>query len=465
VAQAAAAHEVQTVSFSAGTTAGLASKRPQEARAAQRRAGAAAAPRGSIWGSLLLFSLLFPPETSFYLGSFRLTAYRLLVILATPLCAYLLWSKRAGPLRAADWMLLLHTLWATAAIAIHHGAAEYEAMGIYAFECFGAYMMGRVFIRSVADLRRVATTLVWTVVLMSLLTIPESITGRHYIREIAGLIRRMPFESWVGARFGLARAFGPFEHPILYGVYCASAAGMAVFTCAGFFRTALRRVAALAIVAAATVASVSSGAVLPLMVQLILLTYERVTRWLRGRWLLLSIVVLLLYVFIDWLSNRSGIRVLLSYLTFNSGTALGRIDIWRYGGREVIDSPLFGIGFNDWRRPEWWDSSSVDAFWLLTAMRYGLPAALLLAGAALASMVAVGRRIRTEGRNASPLLGFELSLLALVLAAFTVHYWNGIFVYFLFLVGAGVSLGAGAAEASVLTRPATAGGAAGRRVR
>ncbi len=436
------------MSMQAGTPSALFTKRLRSARAADPGAAVAPAPRGSIWGSLLLFSLLFPPETSFYLGSFRLTAYRLLVILATPVCAWLLWSRRTGPLRAADWMLLLHTLLATAAVAVHHGLAEYEAMGIYAFECFGAYMMGRVFIRSVADLRRIATTLVWTVVIMSLFTIPESLTGRHYIREIAGVIRHMPFESWVGARFGLARAFGPFEHPILYGVYCASAAGMAIFTCAGVFRTMFRRVAALAVVAAATVASVSSGAVLPLMVQLILLAYERVTRWLRGRWLLLSIVVLLLYVFIDWLSNRSGIRVLLSYLTFNSGTALGRIDIWKYGGREVVDHPLLGIGFNDWRRPDWWDSSSVDAFWLLTAMRYGLPAALLLAGAALASMVAVGRRIRTEGRNASPLLGFELSLIALALAAFTVHYWNGVFVYFLFLIGAGVSLGAGGGSAA-----------------
>ena len=47
---------------------------------------------------------------------------------------------------------------------------------------------------------------------------------------------------------------------------------------------------------------------------------------------------------------------------------------------EVGRHPVFGIGLNDWTRP-WWRAkmASFDNFWLLQAMRFGLPTLIFLA--------------------------------------------------------------------------------------
>jgi len=42
--------------------------------------------------------------------------------------------------------------------------------------------------------------------------------------------------------------------------------------------------------------------------------------------------------------------------------------------------PVFGIGYGDWARPNW-IPASVDNFWLLTAMRHGVPGLGFLAAA------------------------------------------------------------------------------------
>ena len=83
--------------------------------------------------------------------------------------------------------------------------------------------------------------------------------------------------------------------------------------------------------------------------------------------------------------------MLITYLTFNSGTAYWRLHIWNFGSAEVWRNPLFGIGLNDWARPSWMWTASVDNFWLLTAMRYGIPAFLLLVAGIAPNLVGIVR--------------------------------------------------------------------------
>ena len=62
------------------------------------------------------------------------------------------------------------------------------------------------------------------------------------------------------------------------------------------------------------------------------------------------------YIVVDMLSNRTPFEVLISYGTFNQATAYNRVHIWNYGMQNVMGSPIFGIGLNDWARPSWMQS-------------------------------------------------------------------------------------------------------------
>ena len=63
--------------------------------------------------------------------------------------------------------------------------------------------------------------------------------------------------------------------------------------------------------------------------------------------------------------------------------------IWHYGSASALNHPLFGVGLNEWERPEWMPPS-IDNFWLFLAVRYGLPAPFLLLLAFLSIFLAVG---------------------------------------------------------------------------
>ena len=109
-----------------------------------------------------------------------------------------------------------------------------------------------------------------------------------------------------------------------------------------------------------------------------MILWEKIT---RANWKLLGFLGLIGYGTIDLLSNRSPAAVLASYATFDAATAYNRILIWRIGIQTVIDFPIFGIGMNEWRRTGWTWTASVDNFWLVTAMRPGVPAFLFLVAA------------------------------------------------------------------------------------
>ena len=82
----------------------------------------------------------------------------------------------------------------------------------------------------------------------------------------------------------------------------------------------------------------------------------------------------------------------------------------------------------------------MDNFWLVTAVRYGLPAFFLLVGLLLGLIWAAGQRkgLPDEWRRARHAWAF--TLFGITVAAATVHLWNALFVLFLFLIGAGAWL-------------------------
>jgi len=126
-------------------------------------------------------------------------------------------------------------------------------------------------------------------------------------------------------------------------------------------------------------------------------------------------------------------------MTLDSWTGFYRLVIWEYGLENVWANPWVGLGLADWERPSWMASASVDAFWLVVAMRTGIPTFLLMVIAILLLMRGVVKKgTRANDRG---IRGFArawlFSLIALSLAACTVHYWNALYAYFFFFLGLG----------------------------
>jgi O-antigen ligase len=183
------------------------------------------------------------------------------------------------------------------------------------------------------------------------------------------------------------------------------------------------------------ICSLSSGAVAALGAQFLLLFWNSRTHLLSYRWRVLTFLIIGLYLAVDFISNRTGIQVFLQYLTFSHQTAYYRTIIFEWGMKEVWRNPLFGIGLNDWVRPAWMYSSSMDNFWLLQATTFGILGFFSLA---FAILFLLGRGWdRLPPRLTRLRMGWTISMIGMIIAGFTVHFWNNLFVYFFLFSGAG----------------------------
>jgi hypothetical protein len=369
-----------------------------------------------------------------FAGPVRLTGYGIVLLCLIVPCTILWLSGRAGRIRAVDILILLHALCAALAMLVVHGTSEIPFAGRYIIETFGAYLVARCFIRSADDFA--AAVRVHFILIMALLPLAffESVTGYNIIHALSG--RSAP--TTIGERWGLERAYGAFDHPILYGVFCASSLAL-VFYVLGQGRFTLKAARLVGVVFAATFFSLSAGPFATLVVQCGLTAWNFVTRRIPYRWWILFGLFLAAYITIDILSTRSPVRVFATYFTFSGHTAYDRIGDWTWGMVNIRQNPLFGVGLNDWVR-EPWMSASLDAFWVVQAMCYGVPAFLLQASALLVLCFAVGRRRFRDPRLKAYRAGWVIAIVALIIAGLSAHFWNAIYCLVMFLQGSGVWL-------------------------
>lgn len=389
---------------------------------------------------LFFLGMMLPTAVSVSAGGLRLSVYRVVLILAFIPMISALFSGKAGRVTIFDWLIIGHAGWALLALINWGGVGQgIESGGIYIAEVVGSYLVGRIYIRNYEDFYGFARAFVMVVVGTLPFTIPEALTSVHILYDgIAGMVGgpRAPF---IEQRMGLERTFGSFDHPILYGVFSASAFSLAYFVVAekrlGNFK-GMWKVAGVGI---ATFLSASGGPYVVLMMQGFIAGWERVWGNTKGRWAALFTLFGLTYLGIDLLSNRSPFHVFVTYFTFSTTSAYNRILIFEYGSAEVVRHPFLGIGLGDWVRPVWM-SDSMDNFWLLVAVRYGLPGWAMFVGAMMGLIWAVAHRqgIPEDWRRARHAWAF--TLFGITVAAATVHLWNALFVLFLFLIGSGAWL-------------------------
>ncbi len=169
------------------------------------------------WPALLfVVAMLLPTDTSVMLGGLRLSGYRVLLIVLFPIAVgKVYFGRRVGP-RIIDWLILGNAIWVFLALAKNHDVGRaIEGGGIYLVEGVGAYCLARAFIRTPSEYFGTVRCVMVLIVLVLPFAVVESVTGIHVMRLAFSGGR---FSSDINTRYGLHRAFGPFDHPILCGV-------------------------------------------------------------------------------------------------------------------------------------------------------------------------------------------------------------------------------------------------------
>lgn len=414
---------------------------------------------GLPWpATIFLVSLIIPWVIN--VGSLRLSAYRIVLLVMIAPCFFRLISGKAGPLRLPDIAILFYCVWGMICLTVVHGVdTAIQSGGMLFVETVGAYLLARIYIRNADDFRDMISLLFKIVIFLLPFGIIEMIAGQKPLLQLFGTVMPTIDVTMMDQRWGMSRVQGPFEHPILFGVCCGSILATTHMVL-GYEKTLAQRWLKSAIVMGTALLALSSGPLTALIGQCMLLGWNWLLQSVRARWTILWAAVITVCLGVYVYSGQSIARFYISHAPlFDSWSAYYRLLIWEYGTQTVMNHPIFGIGYNEYERPSWM-APSVDMFWLNNGIMFGLPGGLLMAGTLLSAAWLVGRRSTDNPRISDYKTGYLISLAFFFIVGWTVHFWNGTYSLFLFivasgmwLIGSAVQTSAGARGVSTSVRP------------
>jgi len=414
------------------------------ARAAQPASGGITTVSGRLPLVVWFYLLAVVIPIGMQVGPLLMTSLRLILMVMILPVLFNLFTGKYGKIVATDIFFVLHLTWATMALLVNNPGAVIEQTGSTGAEFLGGYALGRAYVRSREDFAALVRALCIIVLVMFPFAVFETLTSRSLLLEF---LRALPavrtvLEVHAEARnlFGvsLERVQMGFAHPIHFGLFCSVAFSLCVVGMKGIFNTPRRIMSGFAL-ALAGILSLSSGALLSIVLQLGLISWALVLAKVNARWWILLGIFALAYIAIDIVSTRTPLRVFMSYATFSAHNAFWRAIIFEWGMINVWANPIFGIGLNDWVRPSYMPSGSVDNFWLLTTMRYGIPAFLFLMVGYLLVMFHLLRRDFSQDQVlANFRRAWMFTFLGLTFTLCTVHVWSAIYSFTFFMLGSGV---------------------------
>jgi hypothetical protein len=373
------------------------------------------------------------------IGPLRMSVYRLVLIAALLPCIAMWISGKAGRIRVADVSLLLFCFWCFVSLSVVHGL-DYspQSAGITFIETMGPFLLGRCFIRNADDFYAAARVLFVVVLLLLPFAAYESFSGQNLLMQMFSTVMPSFPDVTMRPRWGLRRVQAVFEHPILFGVFCCSAFSLTHLVL-GYGKSMASRWTKTGVVAAAVFLSLSSGPLSAMALQGLLIFWNWLLRGIEIRWKILYGGFAGVYMTISLLSNQSVPEFYVHYFAFSQDTGWDRLFIWQYGTASVGAHPFFGIGYNDYVRPEWMEPS-IDMFWLINFVRFGIPGGVLMLLAFWSVFLPLAFKGGLDDRCATYRMAHLLTMTGLFVAGWAVHFWFAPYVLFLFLLGGGVWL-------------------------
>jgi len=396
----------------------------------------------------LMLTVLVPVEFGFFVGPLFFTWSKLFLFVFTPV-AFVLAASRLK-LYAFDWVIIAHVVWSVFAFLVMFGPGEgLEMAGTFAIETLTVYLLVRLYVRTPQDVMGTLGLLLVLAAVAMALAVPEALSGRRYVHEFARSITGHWYNFSDETRLGMLRAASTFEHPILFGMFCA-----ALLAPLWYATTGIVRIVCVGFIGLGTFFSLSSAPLLVFVAQAGLIVVERVTKWLKGRVKIISLGLLGMVVALELFTGRGAIGWV-TMVMLNPATAWYRKAQIEYTMDDIMRHPLFGIGAETFTRPHWL-SGSIDNHYIFLALRSGLPAVIffllacyliwrVLARIDLATQPEAFARLRK---------GWGLMMAGLLLGAVTVTYFGRMQPLFFFYIAIGASLAAGAVARARQMAPA-----------
>jgi hypothetical protein len=382
---------------------------------------------------------LLPEQFNPTIGGLYLPPFRVYLMGAA---MYILFGALRSRFRFVwpDILVILGAAWIWLAAYQTSGSLETAAVmgGSHTVDIALAYFLARVAIQSPKDFRTFLILIAPGLGFVSFIVVLESFSQRHILQPVSSSLTGIPNRLRLETRMGLVRGAGPFAHPIHAGILLASF--LPLYVLSGL-RGWPKWVGILASIGG--VFSMSSAAMLGIVVGGGLVIYQ----WLCERianltWRLFLFFSAVLFAGVELTSNSGFYSLLVRYASLNSGSAYNRVLIWQYGTENVARNPWFGIGYGDWDRPWWMFSGSFDHFWLILALRWGIPNVVMLLGATLIAIAMVAlKSSRLPIGESRTFRGVAIALSVFALGVNSVSLWLATLVWFFMMVGLAVSIG------------------------
>ena len=407
------------------------------------------ADRFGRWAIALFFVVIFIPG-SFYVGV-RMTPFRLyLILMALPMAL----RFRADPtikITAVDVLVFLAIFWRSLSLVMIHQTAEILNAGASFIELFFGYMIGRVFVRTPADYRFFFRCFLVMLAAMLPFALVELATYTRALRRLFGVVLTQPEEVILGPhiRYGLMRVQASFDHALLYGTFCSIGFANMVY----LYRFPKNLIYA-GFVGFMTLLAISSSSMIAIVLQAGMIVYERALRPVRAKWVVRGRGGPRRALFLRAIFGKSIPDYLVTELALNQAGAEARLDQIQYGLKEVWRHPVFGIGLNVAKLP-FWRSDIFDNFWLHTAVRFGIPAVLFIAGAFALHFFYVTLRAEAGPDRELLRVGYAIPFATLVLVIGSIAVWGSVVVFIMAYLGAGAWFYNGAQDAAPRRRGRT----------
>ncbi len=394
---------------------------------------------------LLILSLLIP--INFTIGETLLSATRVLCLVIVPVLLVRLLQGAYGRPVLSDYAILFFLFWMVLTVSINHGIAKAISYGgSNGFMILGGYLTARATIRSPENFFAL-TRFLAVVVIFLLLPLGVYEAFFHNPSLILDWLANLLGEdgaitaftdSDMCCRMGLTRAQTVFTHPIHFGLFCAMAFAPYFIGLTNHVSLGKRLLVGTLIVIAAFT-SVSSGSLLVIMFQMLLIAYAWGLHRFDWQWRALLWVAAIGYVLIELNTTKPAPIRIAEALALSRGTVWAR-ELQFEAGIEIVQRyPIFGWGVRPLPNlPHYMHSSSVDNYWLVLAFGFGIPAFAAAITAFIWAMIfAGGKRFRKGSDLYYVRVSWTILLIGVCLAIGTVHIWSTVqpMVYFMLASG------------------------------
>jgi hypothetical protein len=385
-----------------------------------------------IW--LCLIGALIPAaDIVFYVAGAKFTVGRLAV--AALLFPAVITMARGRKLLTADVLAVALGSWMLIAAIDVGGRATISSAGAEGLEFVAGYFAARAFIYGPVALSDFAGALKVVLLVVILMATAEHATGRLIVHEMfASIFHTIPPDAQF--RNGSIRAMATFDHAILFGAFCAFCGMIFLYANPNSFKRALW----VGLAAYGCLLSLSSSAVMAIVLAVMIYIFDRAMRRYPWRWSLLWGLAIVPLLGLSAVSQHP-LHWIISHLTYDPVSGFFRLMIWDAAFEKIGQSPLVGYGFhllgNDIL------DATVDSVWLVYALRFGLPAVALLILASMAAWRAVphkpsGHPVIVVMERMST--GFTMVLGMFMFVGLTVHFWNYMWIFWGICIGTRASV-------------------------